>query len=167
MSSVFRCQSCGEIHEGFAALTFPAPLPWAWATEAEQASDWKIDSDFCRKLDSEHYIRAVLVLPIIDSDLTLEFGIWSTLAPDNFYRYIETFDSEEQASLGPMFGWFANALPGYPDTMALKCKVHTQNNRKRPLIEFEPTEHPLAVHQRRGIPFDEATRYYHTHIVRN
>jgi hypothetical protein len=43
-------------------------------------------------------------------------------------------------------------LPLYqPSTLSLKTRVHTQAVGQRPLIELEPTDHPLAVEQRTGI----------------
>jgi hypothetical protein len=35
--------------------------------------------------------------------------------------------------------------------MILKTRVHSRNVGMAPYIELEPTEHPLAVEQRRGI----------------
>ncbi|MFD9615564.1 DUF2199 domain-containing protein [Streptomyces sp. NPDC059083] len=35
--------------------------------------------------------------------------------------------------------------------MNLKTKLHTQPIGDRPLVELEPTDHPLAVEQRTGI----------------
>jgi len=163
----FTCATCGNLHEGFPALAFKAPAPWEWATEAEREADWKLQSDFCRFKDVDFYVRAVLVLPIVDSEHTLEFGVWSTLSKANIDRYWDTFEDEDQSKLGPMFGWFSNVVPGYPDTMGLKCQVLPQDHRQRPLIELEPSDHPLAVQQRQGISMDEAARYYHAHMGRN
>lgn len=39
----------------------------------------------------------------------------------------------------------------YPDTLSLKTNVWLQPYPRRPLVELEPTEHPLAVHQREGV----------------
>ena len=39
----------------------------------------------------------------------------------------------------------------YPDTLLLKTHVHLRGVNARPLIELEPTDHPLAVEQRNGI----------------
>ena len=36
-------------------------------------------------------------------------------------------------------------------SLLLKTRVHTQATGQRPLIELEPTDHPLAVEQRTGI----------------
>ena len=47
-------------------------------------------------------------------------------------------------------------LPVYPNTLRLKTKVHTQAGNLRPLVELEPTAHPLAVEQRNGITMGRA-----------
>ena len=41
--------------------------------------------------------------------------------------------------------------PFYPPTTGLKLNVHTREVGRRPFLELEPTEHPLAVEQRQGI----------------
>lgn len=50
-----------------------------------------------------------------------------------------------------MFGWLSTELPIYPDTINLKTNVHMRAVGIRPLIELEPTNHPLAMEQRNGI----------------
>ncbi|MBX9803319.1 MAG: DUF2199 domain-containing protein [Caulobacteraceae bacterium] len=164
MALSFTCPTCGQIHEDFPALTFKAPAPWEWATEEEREADWKLQSDFCRFKDVDFYVRAVLALPIIGSEQTLEFGVWSTLSKANIDRYWDSFEDDDQSKLGPMFGWFSNAVPGYPETMGLKCKVVPQDKRQRPLVELDPTDHPLSIYQRNGVTLEEATRYFHTHM---
>jgi hypothetical protein len=54
----------------------------------------------------------------------------------------------------PYFGWLSTLLPGYPDTVQLKTNVHTRAVGRRPFIELEATDHPLAVEQREGITWD-------------
>lgn len=53
--------------------------------------------------------------------------------------------------LDSMFGWLSTELPIYPDTINLKTNVHMRAVGIRPLIELEPTNHPLAMEQRNGI----------------
>lgn len=166
MAVSFICSSCGESHEGFPALTFKSPAPCEWASVEERAADWNLHSDFCRYKDVDFYVRAVLELPIIGSEQVLEFGVWSTLSKAHCDRYWDTFEDDDQSKLGPMFGWFSNAVPGYPETMGLKCQVLPQDRRQRPLIELELTDHPLAMHQREGISMEDAARYYHAHMTR-
>lgn len=51
-----------------------------------------------------------------------------------------------------MFGWLSTALPIYPlETLSLPTLVHTRPVGLRPLVELEPSDHPLAIEQRNGI----------------
>ena len=95
---------------------------------------------------------------------TFDFGVWSTLSRENFARYMELFDNADRTELGPMFGWFSNRLPGYPDTTNLKCHVYPCEPDFRPMIELEPTEHPLSIQQRQGVRFEDAVAYCHEHL---
>ncbi len=112
--------------------------------------------------DGEHFfVRCVLLVPIVAaSGDRFGFGVWSTLSKQNFTLYVDTFDGGEQGGLGPWFGWFSNRLKGYPDTLNLKCRVMPRDGRERPLVELEPTAHPLAVEQRDGITFDRLLEIY-------
>jgi hypothetical protein len=64
---------------------------------------------------------------------------------------VALWDAEIRASEPPMFGWLCNDLGVYPTTFGLKTLVHLRDAGQRPLIELEPTDHPLAVEQREGI----------------
>ena len=57
---------------------------------------------------------------------------------------------------GPFFGWINTRLPDYPDTINLKALVHLRQGGLRPAIELEPTDHPLAVEQRKGLSHERA-----------
>jgi len=109
----------------------------------------------------------VLDLPLRDREGVLSFGVWSSLSRDSFFRYLPTFEEENEGDrieMPPMFGWFSNSLPGYPETLNLKCTVHVRTGGLRPLIVLEETDHPLAIGQRQGIPFHEAVEYVHAHL---
>lgn len=55
----------------------------------------------------------------------------------------------------PYFGWLSTELALYSEsTTNLKTNAHTRPGGKRPFIELEPTDHPLAVEQRAGITQD-------------
>ncbi|MGL4242901.1 MAG: DUF2199 domain-containing protein, partial [Beijerinckiaceae bacterium] len=128
---------------------------------AVAGSDHVLTEDFC-VLDGQHFfVRCVLELPLAGwSGQRFGFGVWSTLSKANFERYRATFDSGEQAELGPMFGWFSNRLKGFPDSLNLKCQVLPQNGRRRPNVMLDDIEHPLAAAQREGIGFDQLLEIY-------
>jgi len=146
----FHCTTCGEWHDGLPDLAFSAPYNYEQLSPDEQQSAYKTD-DVC-VIGSDHFIRAVIPLPVIGTDEEFNFGAWVSLSETNFGRYLELFDSTEVGAEEPYFGWLSNRLPGYPDTLSLKTNVHLRPYPNRPWIELEPTDHPLAIHQRQGIP---------------
>lgn len=162
----WRCSVCGEEHQGLMdfGASRPSAIPTDLRSEVPPLVPGKtrnfLDSDFCVFEGKQFFIRCRLQLRIIGSAETFEFGLWSSLSERNFKLYFESFASETQGALGPWFGWLSNSLPGYPDTFCLKCQVHPQDGRMRPLLELEPTDHPLAVQQREGITFDEILEFF-------
>ncbi|MDP6706340.1 MAG: DUF2199 domain-containing protein [Alphaproteobacteria bacterium] len=161
----WTCPGCGEAHRGLFDLACDRPDHWPGgakpaANAALDKSGDFLSEDFC-VLDGTHYfVRCVLMLPVQGADGSFGYGVWSTLSEANFDAYVESFDGGEQGRLGPWFGWFSNALKGYPDTLNLKCRIHPHDGSRRPSIELEPTEHPLAVAQRDGISFDKILDLY-------
>jgi hypothetical protein len=162
----WTCPTCGLKHAGLFDLACGKPDFWQGNEEKRansevRASNNVLTEDFC-VLNGEHFfVRCVLQLPIVGRPHTyFGFGVWTTLSRKNFDLYLDTFDSGEQSNLGPWFGWFSNRLEGYPDTLNLKCQVHPQGGRRRPYIELEPIEHPLAIEQQNGITFDRVLELY-------
>jgi hypothetical protein len=158
----YVCSQCGAAHENLPVWACRAPDLWAAASEKERDEDFRLSGDFCSFRDEHYFVRCVLQIPVVDSDTEVfEFGVWSTLSAESFRRYFDTFDDTDQSKLGAMFGWFANRLDGYPDTLSLACDVLPQDNGQRPLIRFHDTDHPLAVQQREGVTLRVATDYLH------
>lgn len=164
--SSWRCSCCGEHHEGVFDLACGKPEQWPEGEEkvpnAEAGrSRHFLSEDFCILDGEHHFVRCVLEIPILGGDgQFFAYGVWSSLSQKNFRIYADTFDSGEQDGLGPWFGWFANRLKGYGDTLNLKCQVHPRPGRRRPWIELEPTDHPLAVEQSAGITLDRLLEIY-------
>lgn len=97
------------------------------------------------------FARACLEIPVIDLDRPFTWGVWVSLSEKSFEQFIEHFHTPRRAHIGPFFGWLANALPFYPETVNLKTRVHLRDDGIRPSVELEPTDHPLAVEQRTGM----------------
>lgn len=162
----WTCPCCGRKQVGLFDLSIDAPIYWKGSGKPLPNSGFQLLSnilteDFCISDGEYFYVRCVLELPIVGTvGQRFGFGIWSSLSKENFGRYVETFNDGKQAHLGPWYGWFSNRLKGYPDTLNLKCHVFPQDGGNRPLIELEPTDHPLATEQRTGITFDRILELY-------
>ena len=106
-------------------------------------------------IKAEHYfIQGRLVIPVTGAAPVTEFdwGVWVSLSRDNFARALSLWTTAGREQEPPYSGWLSTELPVYqPSTLLLKTCVRTQAVGKRPLVELEPTDHPLAVEQRTGI----------------
>ncbi|WP_370967696.1 DUF2199 domain-containing protein [Amycolatopsis sp. cg9] len=143
----YTCTSCGEHHEEL-PFAYSAPAPAFWRDDPADV----LEPERC-VIGGEHYfLRGRLVLPVLDAGEDFEWGAWVSVSKDNFFRAEELWDSPRRTAEPPYFGWLATELPGYePGTLNLKTNLHTRPPGERPLIEVEPTGHPLAVEQRDGI----------------
>lgn len=85
---MYTCTSCGEKHEDMPALCFATPDPYNQLSEEERiAYQAECDSDFCiiRYPDqTDRFIRAVLLIPIIGHEETLEYGVWVSVSEKSF-----------------------------------------------------------------------------------
>jgi hypothetical protein len=96
----------------------------------------------------------------LGSDEPFSWGAWTSLSDRNFGHFVELLEEPERKHHGPFFGWLSSDIWVYPDTMNLKTRIHLRDNRTRPFIELEPTEHPLAVEQRTGITVERVAEIY-------
>jgi hypothetical protein len=148
----FICSTCGEYHEQLPMCFGPSvPAMWYSIPELEREARADITSDQCIIDEKYFFILGRIVLPVIDGPEPFVWLAWVSLSEENFLRASERWQTEGRESDPPYFGWLQSALPYEQPTLNLKTAVHTQPVEQRPLIELEPTGHPLAVEQRTGI----------------
>lgn len=157
-TDTFRCARCEGEHD-LLQLSFGADAPDPWgALGADERAASVLGSDQClihAGDETLRFVRAVLQLPVRGSAEHYEWGVWVSLSEESFDELSEHWTDPERERLGPYFGWLCTTLPGYPDTTNLKTNVHVRALGLRPLVELEPTDHPLAVQQREGIDRDD------------
>lgn len=144
------CGCCGERHEGL-PFSYGVDAPAYWREEFADDPKSTLADEFCI-IQAEHFfVRARIVIPVLDASTEFDWGVWVSLSKNNFQRTLDLWTTEGRESEPPYFGWLSTALPYEPTTLSLKTHVHTQPVGQRPLVELEPTDHPLAVEQRNGI----------------
>jgi hypothetical protein len=150
--ATFTCSRCGEAHEG-PPLAYAADFPEAWAAvpEGERRKRVVMSAEQCIIDKRDFFVRARLVVPVVDGPGPLEWGVWVSLSQKSFMRMAEVWSTPGRESEPPCFGWLQTELPSYPPTLNLKTLVHTRPVGERPTVELEPTDHPLAQEQRDGI----------------
>lgn len=149
----FVCATCGKRHEGSPSVGYSAPFYWQEAHRTDSTGASRINDDFCMIERRDYFIRCVLEVPIRDVEEPFLWGVWVTQSEQNFRAYGDSFpDTPERCT----FGYFANRLPGYPDTLNLHTQAHWQTGRGRPKVELEPTDHPLYRDWSEGISWERA-----------
>lgn len=162
----FKCRTCDEWHEGVPHISAQAPLYYYAVPEGERAAKCELTPDTCIVDGEFFFVRGVIEVPVEGLDDGFGWGVWVSLSETHFREYLAHDDDPLRSGLGPYFGWLSAAIAGYPDTENLKTKLHPQAPGRRPLIELEPTDHPLAVEQRSGITQDRLVEIYETALHR-
>src|SRR5688500_4367375 len=154
----YICATCGEKHDDLPSIG--AHEPYQWSAEYEKDTNSLLTDDLCVIEGRDYFVRGVIHIPIRDHDETFDWGVWVSHKKENFELYRKHFDDGVQ--IGPFFGWLSTRLDYYSeDTINIKTMVHYRTNGHRPWIELEPTDHPLAVHQRDGITISQAWEIVH------
>jgi hypothetical protein len=160
MTFEFKCTDCGEIHRGIPTFGTDSPLRYRLIPEAEREARCSLGTDECVIDEKEFYIRGCLEIPVIGESDPFVWGAWVSLSFESFLQWLKYFGKEKRSHIGPFFGWLNTRLPTYPDTANLKANVRLRDDLLRPLIELEPTDHPLAVEQRNGITAERVAEIY-------
>lgn len=122
-----------------------------WREELADDPRSMLSDEQCIIMAEHFFVRARIVIPVLDAGAEFDRGVWVSLSRANFERALDLWMTEGRESEPPYFGWLSTALPYEQTTAGLKTHVHTQPVGKRPLVEVEHTNHPLAVEQHHGI----------------
>jgi hypothetical protein len=157
LTTGFDCAGCGRRHDEM-PLSFHAPAPAVWSDSLAGRPDCELTSDVCVIHGEHFFVRGLIEVPLLGRDEHFEWGVWVSLSEDSFWRMADAWDTPGREAAAPVFGWLSTELPTFSEsTLNLKTMVHTQPVGLRPLIQVEPTEHPLAVEQRDGLAWDAVT----------
>jgi hypothetical protein len=135
-------------------MSYGTDAPAYWDPSLAGDGSSMLEQEQCVIRAEHFFVRGRLVIPVTGAAPGTEFdwGVWVSLSRDNFTRAVSLWTTAGREREQPCFGWLSTELPLYqPSTLSLKTRVHTQPVGQRPLIELEPTDHPLSVEQRTGI----------------
>lgn len=151
----YLCSCCRERHFGLPDLAYASPVYWN-ETDPSEPGKSQLSTDLC-VIDGVHYfIRAVLCLPITGTEHRLGWSVWVSQSKANFDLYAETFGATPERVT---FGYLANDLPSYPETLNMPTQLHWQTNGQRPWVEPEASDHPLYRDWVNGISRERAIEF--------
>lgn len=151
----YLCSRCGKYHDE-PPLSYGFTAPAYWSQEYTADPDSGLDEELCVIRNEHFFILGNIDIPIAGEDGVFSWTAWVSLSQQNFARAVDLWSTSGRESEPHYFGWLSTELPVYAphSTLQLKTHVHTQPVGERPVIELEPTDHPLAVEQRTGITRD-------------
>jgi hypothetical protein len=152
----FACSRCGKRHEGLPALGFGAPAYWDEGLRETDPDKNRLESDICIIQGTNFFIRGLLEVPVKGTDAVLVWNLWVTQSEANFHDYV---DSLPKSPARVTFGYLANRLPGYADSLNLPTQVHWRPEGLRPWIELPPKPHPLCRDWLDGIAPERAAAF--------
>jgi hypothetical protein len=164
----WTCPCCGKEKVGLPMdLAYNAPGPWDGLTHEEREAS-RLDKDFCRIVypdgQRDHFIRAMMLLPVPALDEDFGFGVWVSVSENSWNAYEEGFDSGEYAIKG-CFGYLMHHIPGYEGSYLLHCDVKFQPGNQRPTIHLHEVDHPLVEAQLHGVDVAQVEAWVRPHLT--
>jgi hypothetical protein len=147
----YLCRRCGQRHDGL-PFSYGSDAPAYWRNDLHPDESTFLTQEQCVIQAQQFFVRARIVIPVTDADTEFDWGVWVSLSGSNFARLAELWTTPGREREPHYFGWLSTEIPIYrATTLNLKTHVHTRPVGQRPVVELEPTDHPLAVEQRTGI----------------
>ncbi len=157
----FKCSCCDEIHKGIPTFGADYPITVLQIPLEERESRVDLGSDECVIDEKDFYIRGCIEIPVHGYNEPFVWGTWVSVSEDSFLTFIKNYEEEKRSQIEPFFGWHCSDFIAYDEAcVSLKTRVHLRDNGIRPFIELEPTEHPLAVEQQKGISKDRLIQIF-------
>lgn len=117
------------------------PAYWHEALASDDRS--VLEEETCVIQGQHYFVRARLVIPVLDAEENFEWGVWVSLSPDSFRRMTDMWTTPGREQEPAYFGWLSTELHIYsPATVNLKTRVQTEPVGTRPHVILEPTDHP-------------------------
>ena len=133
------------------SYAFGPPASWHALPDEERKKRSNLSSEQCIIDGQYFFLRGLIEIPVLDSCDNFYWDVWVSVSAANFHRSSALWGTVGRENEPAFFGWLNTLIPIYPNRADLKAMVHTRPVSERPLIELEPTDHPLAIEQRNGI----------------
>jgi hypothetical protein len=153
----FQCAICGGHHDHLPRdIAYRRPDRYFDVPEAERERRVYEDDDLCTIDGAIFLIRGVLYVPIDGGEERFGWGIWVTVAEDDYYGYLDAWDNDTEDEAPPFVGQIANEIAPSPGSGGLDVTVTLLSGGQRPLLTVISDRHALGVDQRQGITAEQA-----------
>ena len=103
----------------------------------------KLEPGFTCVWNDRYFIHTRAVLPLLDLENGIGFGLWVEVAKEDFDRYSEAVDDDEKYKIFRTDGMLANEWPGFEGAYGLKVVVRTIKMDQKVYITEVLPDHPI------------------------
>ncbi|WP_186382366.1 DUF2199 domain-containing protein [Amycolatopsis rhizosphaerae] len=86
-------------------LSYGTRAPAYWRDDLASQPGNLLTADQCVIANEHFFVRARIVLPIVDSPETFEWSVWVSLSPGNYQRACDLWNDPARVNEPPYFGW--------------------------------------------------------------
>jgi hypothetical protein len=148
----FKCQTCGEEHQGLPMdIGFARPGDFLAVPHAQRERRCRFTDDVGVIDGQRYYIRGVLLVPVRDTGDNFAWGIWVRVSQQDFERYQALWNVDGSGE-PPFTGHLSvEDKPGYEGLDGHEASVQLRTASERPAFQLAASEHRMAREQREGI----------------
>jgi|ERR1043166_5818653 hypothetical protein len=158
----YRCQSCGQAHEGLPLdIAFAKPGAYLALKTRQQKAKCTLSSELCVMGKKRFFIRGCVPMPVHETGGVFVWGLWAEVSAHVFSRYQQLFDAdgtEEMPSAGALSVECEPLLRGM-DRLPVLIRFGTAG--RRPTFLLEPSNHWLCRDQQNGISLHRLHQMLH------
>lgn len=148
----FKCQRCGQEHEGLPMdIGFARPGDYLAVPRGQRERRCKFTDDIGIIDGRRYYIRGVLLVPVHDTGGHFAWGLWVRVSQKDFERYRALWNVDG-SNEPPFTGRLSvEDKPGYEGLDGHEVLVQFRSASERPAFRLTASEHRLSREQREGI----------------
>src|SRR3546814_13369769 len=143
MTFRFRCNSCGETHEGIPTFGADMPSIAQWISAADRPSRVDLGTDDCVVNGERFLVRGCHEIPVQGEADPFVCGVWVDLSQANFDQWVGAFKLKDRSLIVPFPGYLGTALQCYTVTLNHHFVMLLRDSRDRPYIDVYNPNHPL------------------------
>lgn len=147
----YRCQTCGQEHDGLPLdVGFAWPAAYLAIAEEQRASRCEATDDWCTIDGGRYFLRGCIYVRVPELDDSFAWGLWAEVSADTFRRSreIERADGRREP---PHPARLSAEVKGYAGLDGHAAAVHFGDVQARPALVLLPSENLMFREQQSGI----------------
>ena len=155
-----KCPCCGElVPAARIELAYKLPDDIASMDAEERDAQCKYSDDYVVCNDEYFYVRCVIPLPVVDSDINYSIGAWAQVSQNSFTNIWELWSDPDQVKEPPISALLANTIHLNTHTEDIEVQVQLTGPKSRPTILIRDSKSSLYSEQNHGITVHRASEY--------